>query len=249
MNIGGQGGQADSSGQADRADSKPYKNTHHQRTPHRGKFFFFFYLYRADRRTHRSTPLSICLLISTIMIPPRSKPSAIRTRGGRGPLDIGAAIRAPPPPCTKTGVLFRACAGEKSQKARKQHAKRQGKPANCLSSAAKAPRGQLEALRQTAAPPEQLEALRQTAAPPEQMEALRQIVHRRTAGSPPADRRAARTAGSPPAADAPPEPMEATPAADAPPEPMEALRQIVHRADRRRNALYNVDFRAIFPGG
>ena len=112
---------------------------------HRGKFSLFLFVYKADRFTPlHSTHLSICLLISTILIPPRSKPSAIRTRGGRGPLDIGTAIRIPPPFCTKNRRIDRACAGEKSQKARKQHAKRQGKTAvgllrRLLCSAAAAP--------------------------------------------------------------------------------------------------------------
>ena len=223
------GGQADSSGQADRADradSKRYKNTHHRRTPHRGKFFFFFICIGRTGTPH-DTRLVYLHGFPYFLIPPRSKPSAIRTRGGRGPLDIGAAIRIPPPFCTKNRHIFRACAGKKSQKARKQHAKRQGKPA-----------GQHHSRRQdgrTAPRQDSRTAPQPTAGRQDSTTAGRQ--DSRTAPQPTAGRQDSRTAPQPTAG------RQDSTTADG------RTAGQTRRADRRRNALYNVAFRNDFPGG
>ena len=133
----------------------------------------------------------ICMVFPYFLIPPRSKPSAIRTRGGRGPLDIGAAIRIPPPFCTKTGA-FSALALVKSHKRQENNTqngrenrrivcrRRQWKPLRQLERRRSRwkPLRQLERrrsrwkpLRQTDAPPEAVEATPAAGAPPEQVEA------------------------------------------------------------------------------
>lgn len=68
----------------------------------------------------------------------------------RGARSLGHWRRDPDTPSLlhKNRRIFRACAGEKSQKARKQHAKRQGK------AAARLPPEQVEASPAAGAPPE-----------------------------------------------------------------------------------------------
>ena len=85
----------------------------------------------------------------------------------RGARSLGHWRRDPNTPSLlhKNRRIFRACAGEKSQKARKQHAKRQGKPADRL------PPEAVEATPAAGAPPEAVEATPAAGAPPEPMEA------------------------------------------------------------------------------
>ena len=116
----------------------------------------------------------------------------------RGARSLGHWRRDPNTPSLlhKNRRIFRACAGEKSQNERKQHAKRQGKPANC-------PIDGRRTAGAVGSPPADSHTAGAAGSPPADS------THRRSSWKPSGGQHTAGAVGSPPADRPPPEQLEA----------------------------------------